>query len=316
MGIILGIDEVGRGPWAGPLVIGAVILPDVFSTQLTDSKKLSPKKRTELAAIINDQASATSLGWVSAQELDQIGLSEALKLATRRALEQISAPFHEIIIDGTVNFLKSTPLEHHVTTLKKADLLIPAVSAASIIAKVARDRYMADLISIYPHHGFEKHVGYGTPAHRTAIITHGLTPEHRHSFRPVAELAGLKPNTPATSQILPRTTTQTGNIAETKVANYLETQGHTIICRNWKTRMCEIDIISQQGDIIYFTEVKYRKKPDTGDGLSAITPQKLKQISFAAETYLSYHKITNQSLLQIASVSGPTFTIDTLLPLL
>lgn len=188
---ILGIDEVGRGPWAGPLVIGAVILPENkpdWVNELTDSKKLTANKREALNEIILKEAPATGLGWVSSTELDEIGLSKALKLATRRAVEEIRSkkiPFHEIIIDGTQNFLVGTTLENYVTVLKKADFLIKEVSAASIIAKVARDHYMYDLAKKYPNYGFEKHVGYGTAAHRTALQTYGPCPEHRKSFKPL-----------------------------------------------------------------------------------------------------------------------------------
>ena len=149
--VILGIDEVGRGPWAGPLVVGAVILGEEFIktheiyAQLTDSKRLSKRKREELSPIILNQAAASATGWVSAAELDRYGLSASLKLATRRAVKQILAKksyFSEVIIDGTGNFLENTPLENHVTLLKKADSLVKEVSAASIIAKVARDGYM------------------------------------------------------------------------------------------------------------------------------------------------------------------------------
>ena len=159
---ILGIDEVGRGPWAGPLVIGAVILPKDengnypdWVEPLTDSKKLSEKKREAYSKIILEHASATGLGWVNAKEIDQLGLSESLKLATRRAVEEVQkqkVPFTEIIIDGTVNFLKNTKLENYVTTLKKGDLLIKEISAASIIAKVARDDYMKELANKYPNY--------------------------------------------------------------------------------------------------------------------------------------------------------------------
>ena len=165
---ILGIDEVGRGPWAGPLVVGACVLGDAQIEGLTDSKKLTPKKREALAPIIREQA-AVGLGWISAEELDRIGLSQALCKAARAAVKQIKVPFHEIIIDGTVNFLRDTPLASHVQVLKKADLLVPEVSAASIVAKVARDEYMYQLAKKYPGYGFEKHVGYGTAAHKAAL---------------------------------------------------------------------------------------------------------------------------------------------------
>ena len=194
--VILGIDEVGRGPYAGPLVIGACILPHPYADypwidELTDSKKLSEKKRLELYQIIKNAAAASATGWVSSCELDQIGMSAALKLATRRAVSRIRAtkvPFTEIVIDGISNFLADTTLESYVTTMKKADLLIKEVSAASIIAKVERDLYMKQLAELYPEYGFEKHVGYGTAHHQAAMEKFGLTPEHRRSFTPVKKL--------------------------------------------------------------------------------------------------------------------------------
>ena len=186
---ILGIDEVGRGPLAGPLVVGAVILPQEeqpWFSQLKDSKKLTAKKREELSLVII-QESATALGWVPASELDEIGISKALNLATYRAVksvQQLHAPFSQIIIDGKVNFLKNTPLTDYVSTCIKADDKFHAVSAASIIAKVARDRYMTNLATKYPNYNFDKHVGYGTKAHLASIYQYGLTPEHRKSFEP------------------------------------------------------------------------------------------------------------------------------------
>jgi ribonuclease HII len=185
--MILGIDEVGRGPWAGPLVIGAVVLGEKTIDGLTDSKKLTKKRRDELDVVIRAEASGYGLGWVHANEIDEIGLSAALILATKRAVEQVMTPYHEIIIDGTINFLKDTAKSQYVTTLKKADLLIPSVSAASIIAKVARDNYMIEQAEIYPEYKFESHVGYGTATHRAAIDKFGVTPLHRLSFAPLVK---------------------------------------------------------------------------------------------------------------------------------
>ncbi|MFI5212752.1 MAG: ribonuclease HII [Candidatus Saccharimonadales bacterium] len=184
--MILGIDEVGRGPWAGPLVIGAVVLGGATIEGLTDSKKLTKKKRELLDVEIRQKAAGFGLGWVTAAETDEIGLSAALNLATKRAVEQVKTPYNEIIIDGTVNFLKGTNKEKYVTAMKKADLLIPSVSAASIIAKVARDNYMAEQDDIYTGYGFASHVGYGTAAHRVAIDKLGVTPLHRLSFAPLS----------------------------------------------------------------------------------------------------------------------------------
>ncbi len=327
---VLGIDEVGRGPWAGPLVIGAVILPShenlsdaeysekyPWVSELTDSKKLSVKKRETLNEVILKEAPATGLGWVSAAELDEVGLANALCLAARRAVEQVQkahVPFNEIIIDGTKNFLAGTKLENFVTILPKADFLIKEVSAASIIAKVARDHYMYELDQKYPEYGFGKHVGYGTAAHQKALETFGLCPEHRRSFRPIAELAekvgdaARKPD-PNPSK---KNTTKIGTKAESVVADYLESQGHKIIARNHKTKFYEIDIISTKANKVYFTEVKYRKTESHGTALDQITSKKQQQMRFAVEAFLKYRKdLQNFSpVLAAAAVSGSDFKLQ------
>ncbi len=295
--MILGIDEVGRGPWAGPLVVGAVVLGEAQIEGLTDSKKLSAKRRAELDILIRKQAAGWGLGWVHADELDRLGLAESLRVATIRAVEAIHAPYHEIIIDGTINFLKETSKGEYVTTLAKADLLIPSVSAASIIAKVARDTYMTEQGTVYPGYSFEKHVGYGTVAHKSAIDTLGITPLHRTSFAPIAKIVNLSAQ-PTTKQI--------GDKGETEAAQYLMAHGHEIVDRNWKTKWCEIDIISSLGDTVYFVEVKHRKNAKAGDGFEAITQTKLKQMTFAAEFYQATHPKTNmnQKLAVISITNG------------
>ena len=285
--MILGIDEVGRGPWAGPLVVGAVVLGDEIIDGLTDSKLLSKKRREELAEIIHETAAGVGLGWVDAKELDELGMSASLVVATKRAVEQITVSYHEIIIDGTVNFLKDTNKGSYVTTLKRADLLIASVSAASIVAKVARDTFMKQQSLKYPEYGFETHSGYGTAKHRAAIELHGVTPLHRLSFAPLVKYAprvNQQKESPSQSAI---TSKQRGDMAESIVAVHLEGLGHSILHRNWKTKFCEIDIVSLKNGTYYFTEVKYRATQDFGGGLAAITSKKLKQMKFAAQLYTS-----------------------------
>lgn len=310
---ILGIDEVGRGPLAGPLVVGAVILPNEqasWFSDLRDSKQLTAKKREALNELIL-QTSATGLGWVSAAELDQIGISQALNLATSRAVKSVQAlhvPFSQIIIDGKINFLHSTPLARYTSTCIKGDAKIREISAASIIAKVARDHYMTKLAQKYPIYGFDKHVGYGTAAHIKAIHSHGLCPEHRRSFEPCKTLSSFTTPTP-----VHKNTTSTGQKAESVVATYLESHGHSIIAKNHKTYFYEIDLISIKDGRIYFTEVKYRKTSTHGSGLHAITPAKLRQMHYAATSYLKYttRKYANlQPFLAVASVSGEDFIVD------
>ena len=284
--MILGIDEVGRGSWAGPLVVGAVVLGGEIIDGLTDSKKLSKKQRERLDIEIRKKAKGIGLGWVDASEIDEIGLSKSLELATKRAVQQIKTTYSEIIIDGTVNFLKDTNKEQFVTTIKKADLLIPCVSAASIVAKVARDNYMATIDEKHRGYNFKKHVGYGTSAHSAAIEKHGVTKIHRMSFSPIKKLK--KPAVATTKQI--------GDSAENVAAEYLRLLNHEIIERNWKTKYCEIDIVSQKQSVLYFCEVKYRKNSNQGDGLSAITPKKLRQMKFAAKFYVLSNKISDIDL--------------------
>ena len=363
--MILGIDEVGRGPWAGPLVVGAVILGGAEIDGLDDSKKLTKKRRQTLDALIRQQAAAWALGWVSAQELDAIGMSEALRLATRRAVEQIQAQcrqqnlaFSEIIIDGRVNFLLGTALEKFAMTMPKADGLIPSVSAASIVAKVARDQFMAEQDAVYPGYGFASNAGYGVAKHRAAIERLGVTPLHRLSFAPLAKYADNKAKPRAVPQktvvqsgepsvgypqkiirglrkvaqifsenITPdagnvaridlsntilsetkksMTTRQIGDKGEQAAADWLTARGHEIVAQNWRTRYCEIDIVSVKGEVLYFTEVKYRKNDDFGDGLAAITAKKQRQMRFAAELFLAGRPEYSgmAAKLLAASVSG------------
>lgn len=183
--ITVGIDEVGRGCLAGPLVAGAVVLAGPISG-LKDSKLLTRLARERLDEIIRASALAFGLGWVSAVEIDKLGLTSAVALAMQRALAEIAIDYDEIIIDGNYNFLASNPL---ASTLVRADNLIPAVSAASIIAKVARDNYMIELADSYRDYGFEHHVGYGTKAHLLALAKFGASYIHRRSFAPVKALA-------------------------------------------------------------------------------------------------------------------------------
>ncbi len=317
---ILGIDEVGRGPLAGPLVIGAVILPEEkpeWVTELRDSKKLSEKKRERLSEIILAEAPATGLGWVANEEIDELGMPEALRLATQRAVksvQELHVPFSQIVIDGIDNFLDLTPLGEYVSTMPKADDLIKEVSAASIIAKVARDHYMVELAEKYPEYGFERHKGYGTDFHREAISRYGICPEHRRSFEPIKSMVKFSRTKTKTKtrKTVVKNTTEIGKKAETKVVEFLEHLGHEIVARNYRTKRYEIDIVSVFEDEIYFTEVKYRKTADYGGGLKAITSEKQRRMTFAATSFLESHQKYCQHynpVLAAADVIGEDFEV-------
>lgn len=188
MNVVVGIDEVGRGCWAGPLLASAVILSPEHTAdkdrvwKLKDSKKMSKSQREIADVHIRSIAVCYGIGWVSPHEVDKLGLTNATGLAMHRAVDQISMKYDRVIIDGNINYL---PNLRNVETLIKADDSIPAVSAASIIAKVARDSYMTKQAILYPEYGFENHVGYGTKQHIEALMKHGVTPIHRKSYKPI-----------------------------------------------------------------------------------------------------------------------------------
>jgi ribonuclease HII len=183
MAIVLGIDEVGRGCWAGPVVAGAAILLNSIKG-LRDSKKLSKIQRTKLDLIIRQNA-VIGLGWVTPKEVDEIGLTRAVRLAMQRAVAKIDVPFDEIIVDGSYNFLIDDPRSKAIV---RADDSVSAVSAASIVAKVARDNYMTGQAKVFPKYKFEKHVGYGTALHATFLKTYGPCELHRLSYKPIRAL--------------------------------------------------------------------------------------------------------------------------------
>jgi ribonuclease HII len=179
--MIIGVDEVGRGSWAGPLCVAAVAWPDDAPVKgLNDSKKLTAAKRREMAVHIRNYAAGIGIGWVPAGEIDRIGLTAALKIGARAAVMQIGqiAP---IIMDGRDKILGDIKADYVI----KADGKIPAVMAASIIAKVARDAYMAAIDAQFAGYNFAKHVGYGTSEHQRAIIKLGPCEHHRLSWEPL-----------------------------------------------------------------------------------------------------------------------------------
>lgn len=177
--LVCGIDEVGRGCLAGPLVAAAVVLPEGCELDLYDSKMLSPIERLQLANLITEQAIAAGTGWVKNTEIDENGLAWALREAYERALEDLECEVSQIILDGNHNYLQDYEI---CETCIKGDQKIACVAAASIMAKVARDKYMVEQASRYPEYGFETNVGYGTRKHTAAIVGQGLTKLHRKSF--------------------------------------------------------------------------------------------------------------------------------------
>ncbi|QYJ76499.1 ribonuclease HII [Shewanella sp. FJAT-52076] len=183
-GRVAGVDEVGRGPLVGDVVTAAVILdPSKPIAGLNDSKKLSEKKRDALYLEIMDRALAVSVGRASPREIDELNILHATMLAMQRAVAGLAIVPESVLVDG--NRTPDFGLPAHAVV--KGDGLIAAISAASVIAKVTRDREMEELDARYPQYGFAGHKGYPTKAHFEALSAHGVLPEHRRSFRPVRE---------------------------------------------------------------------------------------------------------------------------------
>jgi ribonuclease HII len=183
--LIAGVDEAGRGPLAGPVVAAAVILDDLNPIKgLADSKKLTALKRDKLYDEIRAKALCCSIAEASVEEIDALNILQATMLAMRRAVEGLRLKPNKVLVDGN----RLPVLDVLAEAIVKGDSKVQAISAASILAKVTRDRWCEQIDHEYPAYGFAKHKGYGTEAHMQALKTHGATPWHRKSFAPVAEV--------------------------------------------------------------------------------------------------------------------------------
>ncbi|EKE00992.1 MAG: Ribonuclease HII [uncultured bacterium] len=185
MRLIAGVDEVGRGPLAGPVMAAAVILDSINPIAgLADSKLLTAKRREVLCEIIQNNCIAWAIGRAEVEEIDSINILQASLLAMQRAICALSVKPHHIQVDG--NFCPK--VNYSVEAIINGDNLVPVISAASIVAKVIRDREMVEYDKIYPQYGFAAHKGYGTKQHLSALRTFGVTPIHRRSFAPVGRI--------------------------------------------------------------------------------------------------------------------------------
>ena len=189
---VAGVDEAGRGPLAGPVVAAAVILPEGYDTTgIADSKALTPKKReTAFARIVADAANgyetsgvAVGVGWAYPDEIDRVNILQATYAAMRRAVANLCAAPDAVLVDG----LPVRDLHPHCTAIVKGDALSASIAAASIVAKVTRDRYMVEADALYPEYGFAAHKGYGAPVHLAALAEFGACAIHRRTFAPVAQ---------------------------------------------------------------------------------------------------------------------------------
>jgi len=190
---VCGVDEAGRGPLAGPVSAAAVILDDNNPIHgLADSKKLSERKRDLLAPVIRERALAWTVAYAEVEEIDELNILQATLLAMKRAVEALHIRPHQVLVDGL--YCPKTDIQSQA--IVKGDSKVAAISAASILAKTARDELMLKLHGQYPQYGFDLHKGYPTIAHLTALREYGVSAVHRKSFRPVRELIRVFPNGP------------------------------------------------------------------------------------------------------------------------
>ncbi len=189
-GVVAGIDEVGRGPWAGPVVAAAVVfhsyeLPETFTRYINDSKKLLEKRRLEVyEALVSSEYCSYSLGQASVEEIDLLNIREATFLAMKRSFQGLGPHVDVALIDGNA----SPGLPCQTVTIIGGDQVSLTIAAASIIAKVYRDNLMGQLAADFPAYGWETNAGYGTKHHQDALRKHGVTTHHRRSFAPIREL--------------------------------------------------------------------------------------------------------------------------------
>lgn len=184
-GLVAGVDEAGRGPLMGPVVAAAVILDDLHPIKgLADSKVLTALRRDKLYDEIRAKALCFSIAQASAAEIDEINILQATMLAMKRAVEGLRLKPAKVLVDGN----RIPTLVIVAEAIVGGDALVPAISAASILAKVWRDRWCQEIDLAYPHYGFASHKGYGTAEHLAALRQHGACPEHRRTFSPVAQV--------------------------------------------------------------------------------------------------------------------------------
>jgi ribonuclease HII len=321
---VAGVDEVGRGCLAGPVVAAAVVLPvDIVLDGLDDSKKLKPEKREALSEAIGRMALAIGIGQVEAEEIDRLNILQAALKAMRLALESLGGRPGHVLIDG--NQKPGSPFPE--TAVVDGDARSLSIAAASVVAKVYRDRLMSAMDVTWPTYGFARHKGYGSPEHLAALEENGPCPLHRRSFGPVAarcqaspsenflvfregleesrsmaELERMAALVKEAQKILSdyelerlrsvyksrrRFFTDTGTKGEYAAARYIEQAGYRVLERNYKAAGGEIDLIVRRNAELVFIEVKTSRHDATGHPEERIGKDKEERLRRAASHYLA-----------------------------
>ncbi len=281
---LCGIDEAGRGPLAGPVVAAAVVLPDrLQSAWIYDSKQLKPQERQEAYKLIIEQALGYGIGVIDHEYIDQYNVLQATYEAMRMALNQVvsqGTTIDMVMVDGAI----IPHVQYSQRKVIHGDRLSQSIGAASILAKVTRDRIMLDYAQIYPEYGFERHMGYGTPEHLLALDRFKPSPIHRLTFAPVK--AAMKVKDVYVESDDRRMTA--GRYAEGLAVSELESKGYELLERNWRTNFGEIDAIMRDGDTLVFIEVRSRTGLDSdhnfslaGESIHVLKRAKVKRLASA-----------------------------------
>lgn len=276
--LLCGVDEAGRGPLAGDVYAAAVILPqDIVIEGLNDSKKLSEKKRELLYDEIIEKAVDYCVGVATIEEIDKFNILGATFLAMNRAVGGLKVTPKLVLVDGNQN----PKLSVHSRCVVKGDATSASIAAASILAKVSRDRYMKEVATAYPQYQFEKHKGYGTPLHYKMLDEYGVSKVHRLSF-----LKKYLSGDEHISQIR-------GRLGEQIALDTLMQKGYSVIARNYSSPYGELDIVAKQGDCIVVVEVKARGVGQTSSAADAVTKSKRDKIIKTTAYFLREHSATN-----------------------
>jgi len=284
---LCGVDEAGRGPLAGDVYAAAVILPeDARIEGLNDSKKLSPKRREALYEAITGTALSFCVASASVEEIERLNILNASLLAMRRAVDGLSLKPGLILIDGNRNL----KLPVHSRCIVGGDGTSACIAAASVLAKVERDRYMRRLDEEYPQYQFGRHKGYGTALHYQMLDKYGPSPVHRPSF--------LKDYTPGRENLR----VKKGRIGEERICALLTERGYQIRARNYRCKYGEIDLIAQKDGVLAFVEVKARTAGSMGKGREAVSAAKEKRLMQSALCYIQEAGLSLQPRFDVAEV--------------
>lgn len=291
--ILCGVDEAGRGPLAGPVVAAAVVLkPDAeaFISEVNDSKKISEKKREKLYDKIIENSLYHAVGVVDVDYIEKYNILQATFLAMKKAVEQIKVEPELVLVDGN----RLPDLKVRSEFVIKGDSKSASIAAASIVAKVTRDRMMVEFHEKYPNYGFDRHKGYGTKEHYSNIIKYGVTPIHRMSF-----LKKIREKISTVQSI-------NGQLGEKITYEWLKRNNYNVIAKNYKSEYGEIDLIAVKDNYICFVEVKLRSENCGYSPRESVNLAKQKKIIKTAISFLKKHPCEYQPRFDVSEVMKKT----------